>query len=106
MTDLHDPDRLSALIVKSTATQMASAQVLGQAYDLLQVAHAAIERARSLQRGHETMLRDNDGSPATHVAPTIERRGGAQMSTRRSAGPDADPRISLVDASQIYSSDA
>ena len=50
MTDPHGPDRLDALVVKSTATRMVSAQVLRQAYDLLQAAHAAMARARSLQR--------------------------------------------------------
>jgi hypothetical protein len=75
MTDPHGPDRLDALIVKSTATQMASAHVLRQAYDLLQAAHAAMERARALQRRPEFSFQEDDGSLATHGAPRPERRG-------------------------------
>ena len=85
MTDPHGPDRLDALIAKSTATQMASAQVLHQAYDLLQAAHAAIERARSLQRRQEITFQD-DSSPATHGAPNPQRRGQIGV-VGRDAGP-------------------
>ncbi|MBW3632276.1 MAG: hypothetical protein KY456_04520 [Chloroflexi bacterium] len=88
MTDPHGPDRLDALIVKSAATQMASAQVLGQAYDLLQAAHAAIERARSLQRRQEMTFQDDAGSPGTHGAPKPEHRGEME-----SVGQDAGPLL-------------
>jgi type II secretory pathway pseudopilin PulG len=86
MTDPHGPDRLDALIVKSTATQVASAQVLRQAYDLLQAAHSAIERARSLQRRPEITFQDDDGSLATHGAPKPESRGEIG-SVGQGAGP-------------------
>ena len=85
MTDSHGPDRLDDLIVKSTATQMTSAQVLRQAYDLLQAAHAAIERARSLQRRQEITFQD-DGSSTTHGAPNPEHRGQIGA-VGRDAGP-------------------
>jgi hypothetical protein len=86
MTDPHGSDRLDALIVKSTATQIASAQVMSQAYDLLQAAHAAIERARSLQRGQGNAFQEADSSPATHDALQSERRREI-----RSAGQNASP---------------
>ena len=88
MTDPHGPDRLEALIEKSAATQMASAQVLGQAYELLQAAHAAIDRARSLQRRQAITFQDDAGSPARHGAPKLERRGEME-----SIGQDAGPLL-------------
>jgi type II secretory pathway pseudopilin PulG len=75
MTAPHGPDRLASLIIKSTVTQMSSAEVLDQAYDLLQVAHAAIDRARSLQRSDVISLRNDVGSPAMHAPSNCESRG-------------------------------
>ena len=91
MTDQHGPDRLDSLIVKSTETQMASAQVLRQAYDLLQAAHAAIDRARSLQRRHELTIHDDGGLAATHERSETESRGEIRKATRRPVSQDASP---------------
>jgi type II secretory pathway pseudopilin PulG len=88
MTDPHGPDRLDALIVKSAATQMASAQVLREAYDLLQAAHAAIERARSLQRRQEITSQDDASSPERHGAPNLDHRDEIG-----SVGQDAGPYL-------------
>ena len=93
MTLEHGPDRLDALIAKSAATQMASAQVLHQAYDLLQAAHAAIDRARSLQRRQEIAFQDDDGSPATPDAPKPESRSEMRMAPRASVSREAGPRV-------------
>ena len=92
MTDPHGPARLDTLIVKSTATQVASAQVLSQAYDLLQAAHAAIDRARSLQRRHEIMFPADGGSPAMRDVPQPGSRGEIRM-TRGSVRQDAGPLL-------------
>jgi type II secretory pathway pseudopilin PulG len=75
MTAPHGPDRLASLIINSTVTQMSSAEVLDQAYDLLQVAHAAIDRARSLQRSDVISLKNDVRSPAMRAPSNCESRG-------------------------------
>ena len=91
MTDPHGPDRLAALIVKSTVTQVSSALVLDQAYDLLQAAHAAIDRARSLQRRDLISLHNDDPSPTLPDGSDPENRGKIWLSAGGSDGQDANP---------------
>ena len=91
MTDPHSPDRLTTLIVKSTITQVSSAQVLDQAYDLLQAAHAAIDRARSLQRRDLISLHSDETSPALPDASGPEGLGKIWLFTEGSDGQDANP---------------
>ena len=91
MTDPHSPDRLATLIVKSTVTQVSSALVLNQAYDLLQAAHAAIDRARSLQRRDLISLHNDEPSPALPDASDLESRGQIWLSTGGVDGRDANP---------------
>jgi hypothetical protein len=91
MTNPHSPDRLATLIVKSTVTQASSALVMNQAYDLLQAAHAAIDRARSLQRIDLISLHNDEPSPVLPDASDPESRGKIWLSTGGSDGQDANP---------------
>jgi len=91
MTDPHGPDRLTTLIIKSTVTQVSSAQVLDQAYDLLQAAHAAVDRARSLQRRDLTSLDNDEATPELPHTSDPESRGKMWLSTGGSDGQDANP---------------
>jgi hypothetical protein len=61
---------------------MSSAEVLDQAYDLLQVAHAAIDRSRSLHRSDMIALKDDEDSPVIHGPSNPENRGEIGKSFR------------------------
>jgi type II secretory pathway pseudopilin PulG len=91
MTDPHDPDRITTLIIKSTVTQVSSARVLDQAYDLLQAAHAAIDRARSLQRRDVISPQDEEASLPKRDASNPESRGEFWLSAGGSGAQDANP---------------